>query len=299
MPKAPVALFVYNRPEHTRRTVEALLGNEGVADTDLFVFSDGPRTPEAAPLVRQVREYVGSLRGFRSLSLVERPSNLGLRASIVDGVTRLCRQRGRVIVLEDDLLCARYFLAYMNLALDRYADAEPVMQIAGCTLPSSFPVPDDAFLLPFVTTWGWGTWDRAWKHYDPEVRGYDRLASDKALRRKFDLQGYFNYFQLLRSQREGRADSWGILWYASVFLRQGLTLYPRKTLVRNIGLDGSGANRFAREVAQAAIGEDFHVLALPEAATVAPYANAFVEGMPRRKLSFGSLLSTIFRSFSR
>jgi hypothetical protein len=290
MDHAPVALFVYNRPAHTRRTAEALAANEGARETDLFVFSDGPRGPREEAQVREVRVYLKALAGFRTLTVIERPSNLGLRASIVEGVTRLCSERGRVIVLEDDLVTSPHFLSFMNGGLRRFADDAPVMQVAGFMFPSAVRFGEDAALLPLVTSWGWATWQRAWRHFDPAGEGYARLAADRALRRRFDLNGHYPYFRLLKAQRRGRADSWAILWYLSVFLKQGLGLFPRKTLVYNIGFDGSGANRFARGFEQDALDPDFKVATWPRSAEPSPLADEVVNGLPAPRFTLSALL---------
>src|SRR5689334_19947926 len=114
---APITLFVYNRPEHTRRTVEALLKNELAAESDLFIFSDAPKKPESDESVRMVRDYIHAITGFKSVTIIERDRNWGLADSIIDGVTSVVNQYGRIIVLEDDLVVSAHFLEYMNTAL--------------------------------------------------------------------------------------------------------------------------------------------------------------------------------------
>jgi len=101
---SPIALFVYARPEHARRTVESLLRNPEAADSDLIVFSDAARTPDKEESVRLVREYVAGIQGFRSLTVHHRPENFGLAKSIIQGVTQILEEHEQVIVLEDDLV---------------------------------------------------------------------------------------------------------------------------------------------------------------------------------------------------
>ena len=133
---APIALFVYNRPIHTRRTVEALQKNTQAAESDLCIYSDAPKRPEVAEAVREVRAYIKTITGFSSITIVERERNLGLANSIIDGVTSIVNKHGRIIVLEDDLVVSQYFLEYMNTALERYRDDERVMQISGHMFPT-------------------------------------------------------------------------------------------------------------------------------------------------------------------
>lgn len=239
---APIALFVYNRPAHTRRTVEALLKNPLVADSDLFIYSDAPKSREAGNSVREVRDYIKTITGFRSINIVERDRNWGLANSIIDGVTLVVNKHGHIIVLEDDLVVSQHFLEYMNTALSRYENEQSVMQVSGYMFPIRAEIRDDAVFLPFITSWGWATWARAWKYFDPDSRGAEQLRTDPRLRRRFNLGGSYDYFAMLESQLAGRIDSWAVRWYLSVFMRDGIALFPMKSLVANLGFDGSGVH---------------------------------------------------------
>jgi hypothetical protein len=238
---APVALFVYNRPSHARQTVEALKRNEFAPDTDLFVFSDGPKSRKDAAAVLDARAVVRSIVGFRSVSLVEREANLGLAQSIIDGVTAVCSKYGHVIVLEDDLVTAPTFLRFMNDALRMYEYNEKVGSIHGYWYPTVATMPD-TFFLRGASCWGWATWSRAWSLFEPD--GHKLLLE---LRRRdltglFDLDGAMAYTRMLRDQVRGRNDSWAIRWHASMFIADRLQLSPGRSLVRNIGFDGSGTH---------------------------------------------------------
>ena len=243
---APIALFVYKRPEHTRQAVEALLANPLASQSELHVFSDAPRTPQDADQVAEVRSFLRTIRGFRALHFTEQTVNQGLAQSIITGVTKLCATHGSVIVMEDDLIVAPTFLYYMNDALERYREHDRVMQISGYMFPVSLDVSEDAVFLPFTTSWGWATWQRAWKSFDPQANGYERLCRDRKLRKRFDLDDTYGYFRMLQAQLRGEIDSWAIRWYLTVFMAEGLTLYPAVSLVRNIGFDGSGTHCGAR-----------------------------------------------------
>ena len=243
MNHAPIALFVYNRPSHTQRTIDALRSHQLAPESDLIVFSDAAKDEAARPKVAAVREVISAIDGFKSVRVVLRDRNWGLAASVIDGVTELCRDFGKVIVLEDDLIVAPGFLRYMNQALDIYQDQSAVMQISGHMFPVEMKHETDAFFLPFTTSWGWATWQRAWEAFDEQARGYTRLKTDAALKKRFDLDGAYPYFHMLEAQLHGKIDSWAIRWYLSVFLMDGLTLYPRQTLVSNAGFDGSGTHR--------------------------------------------------------
>jgi hypothetical protein len=238
---APIALFVYNRLSHTRRTVEALLKNAGAADAALHVFSDGARNEAARRAVAEVRSYIRTVDGFRRVTIVEREKNIGLAKSIIDGVTGLCGENDRVIVVEDDLVTSPHFLEFMNDGLNVYAKDDRVISIHGYSYPVSAALPE-TFFLRGADCWGWATWKRGWDLFDPDGPRLFRQLKERGLTRRFDLDGSYPYTQMLRNQIAGKNDSWAIRWHASAFLADKLTLYPGRSLVQNIGNDDSGTH---------------------------------------------------------
>jgi hypothetical protein len=238
---APIALFVYNRAWHTRHTVEALQKNDFAKESDLYIFSDAAKSAEAALAVEEVRAYVRHVGGFKSISIVERQKNLGLANSIIDGVTKVTSEHGRVIVLEDDMVTSQHFLTYMNDALNRYAEDERVISIHGYIYPVKVPLPE-AFFLPGADCWGWATWRRGWALFNSNGQYLlDELRRRKMLR-AFDFNDSYAYSTMLENQIKGTNDSWAVRWYASAFLAGKLTLYPGRSLVNNIGNDDSGTH---------------------------------------------------------
>jgi hypothetical protein len=240
--KAPIVFFAYKRPDHTQQALQSLARNEGAQESELFIFCDAPKRAEDEEAVRQVREVIRTQQWCGKVHIIERETNMGCAKSIISGVTEICEKYGRVIVLEDDLVLSPFFLDYMNRALDLYEDNPQVMQISGHMFPVILDVETDAVFMPFTTSWGWATWQRSWKYFDPDMSGYAQLKSDKNLRYKFDLNSSYPYFKMLEEQIDGKIDAWCIRWYLSLFMLQGLTLYPTQSLVGNLGLDGSGTH---------------------------------------------------------
>jgi hypothetical protein len=240
---APIALFVYNRPWHTRQTVEALQKNELAEDSDLFIFSDAPKKPEAAAAVQEVRDYISHISGFKSIKIIEREENMGLANSIINGVTKVCGEYDRVIVLEDDLVTTPYFLRFMNDALDLYEHEESIISIHGYMYPVMENLPE-TFFLRGADCWGWATWKRGWDIFEPDGQKLLRQLSLQGLKfeNEFNYDGAYNFSAMLRSQTQGKIDSWAIRWYASALLTGKLTLYPGRSLVQNIGNDSSGTH---------------------------------------------------------
>lgn len=238
---APIVLFVYNRPQHTRRTVEALLKNEQAGNSDLIIYADAAKTASAASAVQAVREYIKTITGFKSVRIVERPNNFGLASSVIDGVTHVVNEYGRVIVLEDDLVTSPYFLKYMNDGLIRYEHESAVISIHGYVYPVKEALPE-TFFLRGADCWGWATWKRGWDLFESD--GAKLLAEliRKGLTQKFDFEGAYPYIKMLKDQIKGKNSSWAIRWHASAFLANKMTLYPGSSLVLNIGNDSSGTH---------------------------------------------------------
>ncbi|MFN7085987.1 MAG: glycosyltransferase family 2 protein [Burkholderiales bacterium] len=250
---APVALFAYDRPSHLRQAVEALLDNPEARESRLVVFSDGPRNERSRKAVTEVRLYARQITGFASVDIIEREENWGLARSIIDGVSSMCARYGRVIVLEDDIVTSRHFLRFMNDALDLYQNDERVISIHGYQYPVNSALPE-TFFLKGADCWGWATWKRGWDLFEPDGRILLQELRARELAQRFDFDGAYPYTRMLENQISGKNDSWAIRWHASAFLKGKLTLYPGRSLVRNIGLDGSGthcstAGEFAADLA--------------------------------------------------
>jgi hypothetical protein len=240
-PLAPILLFAYNRPDHVQRCIASLQANTLSADSDLFIFSDAARTTADTDNVKAVREMTRRVTGFRSVTITERQENWGLARSIIDGVTTLVKRYGRVIVVEDDLVVAPYFLQFMNDALETYKDEERIGHIQACDFTKNPSLPD-MFLIKWTGSWGWATWERAWRFFEPDGRKLLHELEDRKLTREFDFNGKYGFTRMLRRQIEGKNNSWAIRWNASLFLRDMLSLNVGRSLVANEGFDGSGTN---------------------------------------------------------
>ena len=199
MALAPIALFVYNRPKHTLFTVESLQKNILANESDLFIFSDAPKNPSQSGLVNSVRKYIHGITGFKSVTIVERDSNKGLANSIIDGVSRICREFGQVIVLEDDMVTSPHFLSYMNEALNIYRYNDTVISIHGYIYPIKSKLPE-TFFLRGADCWGWATWDRGWNLFEPNGNKLLHELKDKNMVNQFNYNGAFNNIKMLNDQ---------------------------------------------------------------------------------------------------
>lgn len=238
MKNYPVAVFCYKRLDHLKRTLEALARNYGAEQTDVIVFSDAARFDREKADVDNVRRYIETLTGFKSVTLKKSMQNKGLKKSITEGVTEVCRDFGAAIVLEDDIETAPYFLKYMNACLEQYADINEVLAVSGFSYIDREV--DGTYFVCQPLCWGWATWKDRWDEYGcTNAIEFDLSKNDI---RRFNYGGGFNFYQQYELNKLGRLSSWYIFWYLHAFVTSRVTIYPNRSLCLNLGFDGSGTN---------------------------------------------------------
>ncbi|UAL47155.1 sugar transferase [Sutcliffiella horikoshii] len=242
---APVVLFVYNRPQHTIKTIEALSANKLAKESNIFIFSDAARSENSVE-VQAVRDYIDSIREknyFKSVTINKAELNKGLAKSVIEGVSEIINEYGEVIVLEDDLISAPDFLTYMNDALKYYKDLEKIWSVSGYNIPIKIPenYKDEIYYSYRGCSWGWATWENRWSQVDWFVEDYEKFKKNKSLRKQFNRGGR-DMANMLDAQMEGNINSWAIRWCYSQWKKNLLTVYPVKSRIKNIGLDGSGTH---------------------------------------------------------
>lgn len=241
---APITLFVYNRPEHTLRTLEALAKNDLAEQSVLYIYSDGPKKDASVQdlsAINATREVLRQKKWCKEVEIYESDINYGLADSIVKGVSEVVQKHGKIIVLEDDIVTSPGFLKYMNDALTLYENEERVMHISGYFPPVMNPheLPN-TFFYNQTSCWGWATWNRAWQHFNLSAKDLLAKIKNNSLEYSFNLDNTYPFIDHLEKNANGTMKTWAIKWYASVFIKKGLCLHPNLSLVRNEGFDGSG-----------------------------------------------------------
>jgi len=244
---APVILFTYQRPDHLAQTLAALAKNEEASQSPIYIYSDGPKADASLndlANIKAVRQLIRKQTWAKYLEIIERKENWGLRKNIVAGVTEVMKKHGRAIILENDIVVSPYFLRYMNQALDLYQDVEEVMHISGFIYPLKLQKEEwgSSFFYNVNSCWGWGSWQSAWKYYQDDTA--NMLAQINKNYDPFTFNGgqKDNFYKQLQQNLSGELNTWACHWHASIFLQNGLAIHPYRALVKNIGLDGSGAH---------------------------------------------------------
>lgn len=234
----PVALFVYNRPEHTRKSLQRLNANRGINDASLYIFSDGPKDETQQERVTRVRELIRQKNNFFRTEIIESETNKGLANSIISGVSAILERHKRVAVLEDDVLTSPAWFEYMSTGLQTYLCSRNVWSVGAYCPPLKLPASaqDDVFLSPLATSYSWGTWHDRWQTVDWQLTDIKEFWRDKTWQDRFHGWDRSRLRRLKRAMRNPRG-SWAIRWEYAAMKHSSYHVLPRHSLVTNIGYD--------------------------------------------------------------
>ena len=238
---SPIILFVYSRPEYTLQTLESLAQNPEARHSDLFVFADGAKpnaTPEQIKKIQEARAVVKSKQWCKSVTVFESEKNKGLANSIIGGVTEILKKYDCAIVLEDDLLLSKYFLSFMNDALDTYADNEKIGGVGASNYFCPPEVVKENFFLRTPDTYGWGIYRRSWQYFNGDPQFLLKEIEKRGLQKRLNMENSINLVRMMREQSVGKVDSWAVRWCASALLQDFLFFYPQTAMSRHEGFAG-------------------------------------------------------------
>ncbi|MFZ9847291.1 MAG: glycosyltransferase family A protein [Flavobacteriales bacterium] len=242
---APIILFAYNRPYHTQETLHYLSQNVLAEESILIVYCDGAKqdaSEENKLKIKQVRELVKAQNWPKEIHVVESETNKGLANSIIGGVREVTEKYGKAIVLEDDIITSKYFLQYMNDALNCYENDERVLSIGACNFFAHDENTPETFFIPIPDCWGWATWKNRWQLFEEDGSKLLKQLHDKNLIHSFNVEGAYDFEQMLKDQIAGLNNSWAIRWQALAYVQNKMALYPKFAQSHNIGFDANATH---------------------------------------------------------
>lgn len=244
MSLAPIILFVYKRPGHTKKTIDSLSKNVLANESELYIYSDNAKTSEDEKLVGEVKNYIESIKGFKKINIEKREKHLGLAESVIAGVTEILSVYKKVIILEDDLVVSPDFLIFMNKALDFYENNQSIFSISGYNFPIKIPneYQKDFYIFPRASSWGWATWLNRWEKADWEIKDFELFKSNKTMQAQFNLGGS-DLSSMLMAQKYGYINSWAVRWSYAHFKNNAYCLYPVLSRIKNIGFDNTATHK--------------------------------------------------------
>lgn len=244
---APVIVFVYNRVDKAKKTLESLDNNFLAKESDLYIFSDGPKNENDIDKVQNVRKYIKQFSCssyFKKIEIIESQENKGLAKSIIGGVSEIISKYNKVIVIEDDLICSDNLLNFMNDSLDFYQENKDIWSISGYTYPlnSLKNYASSVYLTYRGSSWGWATWKDRWDTVNWNMDYFPKLLLNPIKMSNLKKAGS-DLYQMLYYQYKGNIDSWAVRWVYNQTQQRKYTVYPTETFIYNIGLDGSGTHK--------------------------------------------------------
>ena len=243
---SPIVLFTYKRFETLKKTIQCLSDNFLASDSDLIIYSDGAKNIQDIAIIEEIRAYLKTITGFKSVTIYESSSNKGLAASIIQGVSDVLKLYPSAIILEDDLLTSKNFLNFMNQALDFYQDFPQVLSISGYSPVIKGLKDDEVYFTQRASSWGWDCWQDKWNKIDWECRNYDEFKNNSQKKSKFNEMGSDMTFMIKR-QMEGEINSWAIRFCFHQFQHQMYSIHPVTSKIKNIGISDKLATNTNQE----------------------------------------------------
>ena len=239
---APVILFTYRRLKTLKRTINSLQKNNISNNTQIYIFSDGPKNSNDYNDVIKVRNYLKKIKNFKQKKIIFRKKNIGLAKNIIDGTTQVLSLKKKAIILEDDILVSENFLEFMNYCLDTFNDNKKIWHINGWNYPIELnATKEDIFYWRGMHCWGWATWSNRWKKFQKNPEKLINSFS-KDQKHKFNYDGNTNFWGQIKRNYDKKIDTWAIFWYASIFKNKGLCVSPKESCTFNIGNDKFATN---------------------------------------------------------
>lgn len=236
--KVATLLFTYNRSKHAKKVIDALSMNSMLPEK-LFVFQDGLKSEYDSAEWQKVNELIKSI-DWCDTEIVVSECNKGLAESIISGVAYAFLEYDAVIVLEDDCVPAPAFMNFMRQCFVKYQDNKNIHSVSGY----AYPVPlkkgkYDVYACGRISSWGWGTWRDRWVYYEKDYELIKRMKQRETASRNLAMWGG-GLENMLVGNIRGETDSWAVFWALNAIAEGGICLNPYESLIRNIGLDGSG-----------------------------------------------------------
>jgi hypothetical protein len=232
-----VALFVFNRPDTTRRVFEAI---RQVQPANLLLVADGPRPDRTgeAELCRQVRDLFARVDWPCDLHTNFAESNLGCQERMISGLDWVFSLFESAIILEDDCLPNQSFFPFCEELLERYRGDSRIAYIAGANLVQNRLRTEYSYFFSRIGgIWGWATWRSQWQRYDRDLTDWPRFKAERLLSEIFEhpkaVKFWTGIFDAMYEKRG--PDTWDYQWLYTCLRDNLVTAVSSVNLIANIG----------------------------------------------------------------
>lgn len=241
--KTAVLFLVFNRPDKTAQVFEKI---RQAKPPRLYVAGDGPRDgcEDDKKKIRKTREIATRVDWPCKVKILFRDKNLGCKKGVSTAITWFFEYEEQGIILEDDCVPHLEFFTFCQNLLVRYSRDERISVITGNNFQNGKYIGKGSYYFSkYPHIWGWASWRRAWKHYQPDIPFWSRWKNSKAwfklIPDKIERQYWNKIFNMMQ---ENKIDTWDYPWVASVWFKNGLTATPNVNLVSNIGFGKDGTH---------------------------------------------------------
>lgn len=231
----PVGFFIFNRPDLTEIVFEAIAQAK---PKKLFVIADAPAKPEDEEKCRQCRAIIERVDWDCEVFKKYPEQNVGAKNNVPEGVQWVFSQVDECIFLEDDCLPDQSFFSFCESLLEYYRDDERVMHINGGNFLFNQIAIDDSYYFSryMFTGYGWASWKRAWRNYDPDMRSLPDFEGKNLLSFVIDDQDEQEFWtQKFREVYSGELISYCYPIFYAGWSQSGLAIMPSVNLVSNLG----------------------------------------------------------------
>ncbi|MDE2020264.1 MAG: glycosyltransferase family 2 protein [Patescibacteria group bacterium] len=243
----PILFIIYRRPETTKRAFEAIrqarpaklfVSQEALPADRLEQSGFAERHAEARAIATNVdwpcevktlffTEHQGIIQGFKK-------SLDWFFENVEEG-----------IMIEDDEIIEPTYFRFAAEMLEKYRTDTRVMCVTGSDALHYYDQPykdNSYYFLSIPCVWGMATWRRAWKLYDPDVKQWPQVRDSKLLYGLLPTRAAAHYFsQKFQLYHDHLVNSWDGQWIFACLANKGLTIYPTKNLISNVGFGSVGA----------------------------------------------------------
>lgn len=241
----PVVLLLYTRPDTTRALAEIVAA---ARPPRVLVVADGPRSGDADDAARceETRAVVAETDWGCEVVMNYADENLGLKRRVETGLDWAFDTVDEAIVLEDDCLPHPTFFPFCEELLARYRDDSRVLSISGNNFAAG---PDERGLSyrfsRYPHIWGWATWRRAWRQYDPALATWPELRRGGWLEELLGDPQAVQYWSYMFERCHAEGYTWDYAWVFASWVAGGLSAVPNRNLVTNVGFRADATNTHA------------------------------------------------------
>ncbi|MBI5403062.1 MAG: hypothetical protein HY959_06650 [Ignavibacteriae bacterium] len=232
----PILFLIFNRPDTTAKVFERI---REIKPKKLFVSADGPRTnkPGEAERCEETRRIIDGVDWECEVHRNFSSENLGCKRGVVKGITWFFENAEEGIIIEDDCILEESFFAFAEEMLARYRNDERIMHIGAANFQDG-KIRGDAsyYFSKLCHVWGWATWRRAWKHYDVQIKTFEKFKTENGISKILkDEKMQAHWMKLFRTVYDNALDTWDFQWVYSVWEQGGMSVIPNVNFVSNIG----------------------------------------------------------------